>query len=155
MIWCFTMWWVSMWWSSMWWFSMWWFSMWWFIMWWYSMWCAMLVQHILIMLVVSKHHLQSCMKLHALQDFTLLQVSEDRGRDMAYLHAQSTTCQGRKPSTTHTLDPSSLDYQQPDIGFLGCMDNPAAQTGLSAAQHRVSRVHGQPCSSNRVVSSPT
>ena len=70
-------------------------------------------------------------KLHALQYFTSLQVSKDLkwsegGKNMAYLHAQSTTCQGKKPSATHTLYPSSQDYQQPDIGFLGCTDNPAA-----------------------------
>ena len=71
-----------------------------------------------------------------------------RIRDMAYLHAQSTTCQGKKPSATHTLDPNSQGFQQHDIGFLGCRDNPAARTGLSAAQHSVFGVRGQPCSLN-------
>lgn len=78
-------------------------------------------------------HLQNCMKLHEVHHFTSLQVSRYRGRDMAHLRAQSTTCQGKKPSATHTLDPSSQGFQQPDIGFPGCTDSPAAHIGFSAA----------------------
>ena len=105
--------------------------------------------------IMYRYCLQTpCVKLHTFQYLTPLQINKDRSKDMTYLHAQSTTCQGKKPSATHTLDPSSQGFQQPDIGFLWCMDNPATWIGLSAAQHRVSRVHDQPFNSYRIVSSP-